>query len=527
MANSRELETLFSQQSFDCKDWIGRGKIPKHYKRLSCSEEEAMRLALYGFKKMAMYFDESLFFTQSVIAGAVLSEKYHKITIVTPSTYGKSWLMGRLGILLAHGDTLGDETLGEPPREGEPTYVVASVQDGTKMIMSHVVAGLQTVAPEIRLDLLNKKDQIEKLATSVSKTKLAFSKGGFVEPITTGDTYDNNIQNNKAVGKPGNYLVDEAALVSDDSFGELGRAEIAKVDGSQYKLVMISNPHKVGFFYDSLTDEDLADDEIVIWMDALTAVEEGRLTRKKVFHGTFAKHRSTLRRYLLCVLDDDGDGMFASPKTYEPPFEDDYVQYFMGVDSAYKGKDSIYVAITAVGGGKVHGEKLIEVKKPTKADWIDGATTEDIIRKVARIAREYGVALACVDEGWGVWLKEGLIRQGINARGINFSEKPSRERIKARHYSATNALNKRAEMHLDFQDLVDNDILEVSEEVLDRIKDALPYITYERKANGKIAIIDKSKVKAIIGHSPDEFDSLLLSIQAVIQFLGDSVYAIT
>lgn len=508
-----ELDILFSAESHDLKKWVGQGYIPKHYKRLSCSEEEAMRLAKLGFKQIAMYFGESLFYTQSIIAGAVLSNDYDKITVVTTSTYGKSWLMGRLATVMAYS--------------GEPTYVVAAVQDGTKMIMGHVVGGLQTVAPEVKHALLNKKDQIEKLATSVSKTRLAFSNGGFVEPITTGDTYDNNIAQNKVVGKPGNYIVDEAALVSDESFGELGRAEMARTDGRSYKTVMISNPHKVGYFYDCLTAEKVGKREIVIWMDALTAVEEGRITKEKVFNGAFAKHRSTMRRYLLCILDDDGDGMFSVPHVYDEPFDGDYVQYFMGLDSAYKGKDSIYATITAVGENKVYAEKIYEITKPSKADWIDGRTTEDIIRRIVRIAREWGVALVCVDVGWGVWLVEGLLRHGINAKGVNFSEAPSRERVKARHYSATNAANKRAEMHLDFQDLTDNGVLEVSSEVYAKIKDALPYITSERKNNGKISIRPKSEVKAIIGHSPDELDSLLLSIQAVIQFMGESVYAIT
>lgn len=423
-----------------------------------------------------------------------------------------SWLFGRIGNIMAY--------------QGEPTYVVAATQDGTKMIMGHVGASLQNIAPEVKNALLNKKDQIERLTTSLSKQKIAFSNGGFIEPITTGDTYDENIAQNKVVGKPGNYLIDEAALVSEQSFAELGRAEFARVDGRNYIRAMISNPHQPGFFYTELTkdDEDLLKTEIIIWMDALTAVEEGRLTKEKVFHSTFAKHKSTLRRYLLCILDDDGEGMFTMPPTYKAPYEGDYTQYFLGVDAAYKGKDNIEVALTAVGGGKIHIEEVTEIKKPK---WIEGVTSEDIIKQVARIAKTNGVALCCVDVGWGVWLVEGLIRHGVNAIGVNFSEAPSKDRVRAKHYSATNATNKRAEMHLDFQDLTDGGLIEVSDEVAPKIKDTLPYITSQRRSSGKIQIRPKSEIKAIIGHSPDEFDSVLLSIHAAIRYLGDSVYAIT
>ena len=54
------------------------------------------------------------------------------------------------------------------------------------------------------------------------------------------------------------------------------------------------------------------------------------------------------------------------------------------------------------------------------------------------------------------------------------------------------------------------------------LKDILPCME-----SGKIEIRPKSEIKAIIGHSPDAFDAVLLSIQAVIKHLGDSVYAIT
>lgn len=421
-----------------------------------------------------------------------------------------SWLLGRIAVVMAY--------------EGNPTYIAHANGEGTKIIMSHVVNCLQTAHDSVRNALLNKKDQLERLATSVSKAKVAFANGGFAESVTLGDTYVDNVSANKAVGKPGNYIIDEAALVSDQAFSELGRADVARIDGIKYKKIMISNPHHPGYFYDKLTQENPSKRTLIIWSDALTAVEEHRITKEVVFEGDFAQHRDTLRRYLLCVLPDDGEGMYTVPPLYKAPYKGDYVQHFLGVDAAYKGKDNIELCDTAVADGKIHIESIYEIKKD---NWIEGKTSEDIIKEISRYARMTGAALVCVDVGWGVWLVEGLIRHGVPAVGVNFSESPTKERIRSKHYSATNASNKRAEMHLDFQDLTDGGVLEISEEVYSKIKDTLPYISSERKTSGKIQIKPKSELKAIIGHSPDEFDSVLLSLHAVVRFLGDSVYAIT
>lgn len=503
---NNELELLFEDRHYSLAPWI-IGKVPKHYKRLSCSEDKARELAEFGAVKVASYFGDKLYYTQSIIAGAVLGDDYDRITIVTTSSYGKSWLMGRLGVILAY--------------EGNPVYIAAANTDGTRMIMGHVIQALQTVAPEVRNALLNKKDQIERLATSVSKARLAFSNGGFAEAITLGGTYNDNVAANKAVGKPGNFIVDEASLVPEDAFGELGRADLARIDKKRYKTIMISNPHKPGFFYDRLVEET-DERSIVIWMDALTAVEEERITEDAVFNGTFAKNRSTLRRYLLCVLDSDSDGMFSVPQVYTE-FDSTDCQWFLGVDAAYKGKDNIQVALCCAGNGKI---RITDVMKIEKKKWIDGITSKDVARRIARLCYDRGVAMVCVDIGWGVWLVEALNDFDIDVRGVSFSSSPTPERMRARQYAATNAINKRAEMHLDFQDLVENGILEMSEDAYEQIRETLPLITSERKSNGKIQIVPKSEVKVMLGHSPDEFDAVLLALHACIRFLGESVYAI-
>lgn len=497
----RELQALLSKREYDLDEWI-IGKIPNHYKRISVSPEEAMRLAKIGAAKIGAYYGDRLYFSQSVIAGAVLSGDYDEYVIVTPSQYGKSWLFGRLALIMGY--------------EGDPTYIAGASADTANIIMSNVIGAVQHAAPEIRNRLTNTQDQIEKLATSLSKSRIGFSNGGFVQPISLADTYADNKKRNKAVGRGANFLLDEAALVSDDTFAEMGRREFATVGDESYKMVMISNPHNPGFFYEKLTDDDPPERTFILWMDILTAIEEERWTEQKVAKSEFAKHRNTRREYLLCVLDRDGGSMFEKPKLYEPPYRGDYVQYFLGVDAAYRGKDNISIALNAVSDdGRSHIEEVVTVDK---GEWIDGVTSEQIIDDISRIIRKYRVTYTCIDIGFGVWLVEGLARRGFAVKGINFGEAPTKGRVKANQYAAKNAQNKRAEMHLDLQDLIENNYVEFSEQAYDRVKDVFPYVTSERKANGKIQIIKKSEIKAQIGKSPDELDAILLSIHAPLIF---------
>lgn len=503
----RELKALLSQRHENLDPWL-IGKIPVHYKRLSIPMDKAKELAVEGASKIFAKFGEKLFFTQAMIAGACLSDEFDEIVITTCSQYGKSWLMGMVALTMAS--------------DGMPIRIAGGSAQLTDIIMDYTIKSTLKASAEIKRQLLMKKDRLEKLATSTSKTKISFVNGGYVEPISLGEAYSGNLRNNQAVGRGSHFILDEAALISENTFAEMGRREFASIDGTRMKMIMISNPHQPGVFMDKLTEE-CPPRRLVIWMDALTAIEEERFTEDIVLHSDFARVKSTRRRYLLCVLDDDGEGMFATPKVYKGEVKGDYVQRFMGVDSAYKGKDNIEVCITAVSDGKIHVEKIYKIKK---REWIEGVTSKDIIKEVARIGYENSVAQCCVDIGWGVWLNEGLNQFGINSSGVNFGSSPDKERAKKKHYASCNAANKRAEMHLDFQNLVDEEILDVSEDVWEKIKDTLPYITSTRKANGKIEIRPKSEIKGIIGRSPDEFDSVLLSVQAVVRFLGDSEFAI-
>lgn len=501
---NRELQSLLQLREDNLKKWV-IGKIPHHYKRISVDSHEALELAKLGFKKLNALFGIKLFFSQAVIAGAIFSNKYDEIIIVTPSQYGKSWMMGHIALALAF--------------EGRPEYVAASSTDMAQIIMSNAVYSVQEAAPEVQNALLTPKDQLERLATSVSKSKMAFANGGFVEAISLADTFQNNLSRNRAVGRAGDFIVDEAALLSNDTFAEMGRREFANIDHTKYKMVMISNPHNPGTFYDKLTQENPSDRTFILWMDALTAIEEERFDEETVINSEFAKNKNQRRKYLLCELDVDGESMFEKPKLYNPPYIGDYTQYFLGIDAAYKGKDEIKIALNAVSEeGISHIEEVLTVNK---GEWVDGETSEQILDDIERISHRYRVSLTCVDIGYGVWLVEGLNKRGIPAVGINFGAGATKERVKARQYAATNAANMRAELHLDLQNLIEDNYVKFSEQAYDEVKDAFPFVMAERKASGKIQVRPKSEIKAKIGHSPDGLDAVLLSIHAPIVFAGE------
>ena len=484
------------------------GKIPKHYKRLSVSMDEAIELAKIGFEEAFVYFGNRLYFTQALIIGAIISGRYTDIVAVTPSQYGKSWDLGQLGILRAN--------------EGYNVYVAGDSSNTTEIIMGKVMEHLQTVHSDVKSKLLEPTDKIERLQTSLSKKSVGFRPKGLIKGISLGETFNSQLKGNNAIGLGGDYLIDEASRIQDDTYAELGRRQFASEDGKEFASVRISNPHNAGRFWDDLTADEVPPKTLIIWMDARTALEEGRIkSKEQVINSEFFKNKSTCKRYLLCELEDySEDSLFTEPviDDSEEQHPMPNYEYFLGVDSAYKGKDDIKVTLSALTEtGKV---KVIECVTINKEQWIDGMTSKKVINDISIIAIEYGIKMICVDVGYGVWLIEGLIEPlnqiGCKVLGVNFGSGATKTRKDAKHFAATNADNKRAEMHLDLQSLMDNQSISFTEQVAECIKDELSATKGIRKPNGKTAIIPKDEIKQTIGHSPDSLDSVILSLHALL-----------
>lgn len=426
------------------------------------------------------------------------------------TTTHNSWLMGRLALRMAY--------------DGHPMNVGGATEALTEKIMRQSAAAAATAADDVKKALTAEQlKKIDRLDQSLSKTRLSFPGKGQVQGVSLGDTFE-DIERNKALGETGAWIIDEAALVSARSMDELGRREFSSIDGTVEPLIMISNPHKPGYFYDSLTRDPVPERECVIWADALTIAQEGRRSADKILTSKFAESRDTLQRYLLCELPTQGDGMFGVPVVRTQPKKAENVVRVMGVDAAYRGKDKIQVCYAEIEPDCVY---FAEVRQIEKKEWIDGVTDKDIIEQVARIYHALGCEWCCVDIGFGVWLVGGLKRRGVNVVGINFGSGPTRERVKERAYSAVYAYNKRAEMHLDLQDMIDHRSCEFSPQVMGQIGEVLPLVSYEVKNSGKKQITAKQTIKTKIGHSPDAFDAVLLALHAAVLYsLGDVAYIV-
>lgn len=491
---------------------VGLGNIPKHYKRITIPREDQLRLARLGLIDIMASYGSPLFFTQAVIAGAILSGEYDTVGIVTTSQYGKSWLMGRIALRLAY--------------DGHPVNVAASVGDLTDKIMRYCLSAASTANPEIKKALTSETlKKVDRLDQSLSKTRLSFpGRGrGQVQAITLGDTFS-NLSHNKAIGEGGAFIVDEAAFVGEASMAEIGRREFSSIDGSIEPLIMISNPHNPGYFYDFITGDDIGKRELVIWSDALTIAQEGRKTVDEILSSDFAKRQDTLQRYLLCELPTKGDGMFESPEVREPVPHEGYTVSVLGIDAAYKGKDSIRIAQCDIEGTKLYIPAVEEIRK---TEWVDGVTSQAIIRQIAKTYHSLGCAMCCVDIGFGVWLLEGLMQHGVNAHGVNFGAGPTKSRVKDKHYAAVNAANMRAEMHIDLAELIENKVCAFSPQAYRQIEETLPLVTSELKHNNKIQVVPKQEIKAKLGHSPDAFDAVLLAVHAAILYSDGCVTYLT
>lgn len=529
LSNKEKLSILLDQVTpqDQLKDCV-KGKIPKHFKRNTIREREGFEKELeyykLGFSTALAEFDIELWWSQAVQFGAFLSGKYKTGYCVATPRYGKSFLCGVMSNHFAY--------------KGENCYAVGSTQEYSGIIIQHAREILVGSHPEVKAMLsFDEKDisavdkRLKKGLSSFSSEGFSFRNGGKLEGLSAGSNFTDPSKIH-VIGRGGNMFGDEASDISPIALGHMGRREFESDDGRKLIMYLISNPRSLNNFYDFMTNDDLADDEFVMWLDVVTAMEEGsiRYTKDELMRSQFTITEDSIRENLLCEFPTERSTFFDS----SPHVLDDFdtnnpeLEYFLGVDSAYKGADSIQVTLSCV--DKKNHFTVLDTHDIKPKDWIDGVTAIEIVNKIVTIANSYKVKAIAIDAGGGAHIVQPLKMRRLAGQlkcpvyDINFGGKPTEIKVIAKDPSAEYAYNRRAEMHLMLRGMMEAQRVSFIRKVWDLISREMSFVSeIQRPEDRLVKIRPKSEIKKLLHHSPDELDSVLLSLHgAELYYLGGS-----
>ena len=529
LSNKEKLSILLDQVTpqNELKDAV-KGKIPKHFKRNTIRErfgfEKELEYYKLGFTTALSEFNLELWWSQAVQFGAFLSGDFKTGYCVATPRYGKSFLCGIMSNHFAY--------------EGENCYAVGSTQEYSGIIIQHAREILVNAHPDVKAMLsFDDKDvtavdkRLKRGLSSFSSEGFTFRNGGKLEGLSAGSNYTDPSKIH-VIGRGGNMFGDEASDISPIALGHMGRREFESDDGRKLIMYLISNPRSLNSFYDFMINDDLADDEFVMWLDVVTAMEEGSIkyTKEELMKSQFTITEDSIRENLLCEFPTERSSFFdASPDILDSfNMHQEGLEFFLGVDSAYKGADSIQVTISSV--DKNNHFTAIDTKDIKPAEWIDGITAIEIVNKIVTIANQLNVKAIGIDAGGGAHIVQPLKMRRLSGQlkcpvyDINFGGKPTEIKIIGKDPSAEYAFNRRAEMHLMLRGMMEAQRVSFVRKVWDAIARQMSFVSeVQRPEDRKVKIRPKAEIKKLLRQSPDELDSVLLSLHvAELYYLGGS-----
>lgn len=191
------------------------------------------------------------------------------------------------------------------------------------------------------------------------------------------------------------------------------------------------------------------------------------------------------------MLDIDSESSVIQLKDY-PTYDSGHQGelFYMGIDLSGLGSDSN--VLTVASRYRIEEQKSIRV-----------ADTFELTNEAENLVHKWNVKAVYIDitGSTSCGLLDMLKAKGVNAVGINFAQKPFSERF----------ANARAEMYVELSTAIKSGMYIES----DDIKTQLSYTTVDVNASGKFQLVKKDKIKELIGHSPDESDSLALAVYAM------------
>ena len=517
------LDTVTPQE--ELKDAV-KGKIPKHFKRNSIREREGFEKELeyykLGFTTALSEFNIELWWSQAVQFGAFLSGKYKTGYCVATPRYGKSFLCGIMANHFAY--------------EGENCYAVGSTQEYSGIIIQHAREILVKSHPEVKemltfgdSDISAVDKRLKRGLSSFSSEGFSFRNGGKLEGLSAGSNFTDPSKIH-VIGRGGNMFGDEASDISPIALGHMGRREFESDDGRKLIMYLISNPRSLNNFFDFMTKEVLADDEFIMWLDVVTAIEEGSIkyTKEELMRSQFTITEDSIRENLLCEFPTERSNFFEASPDILDSFDANgkNLDYFIGVDSAYKGSDSIQVTVSVV--DENNHATVLDTKDIKPKEWIDGITAIDIVNKIVTIANRLNAKGIAIDAGGGAHIVQPLKMRRLSGQlkcpvyDINFGGKVTEIKKLAKEPSAEYALNRRAEMHLMLRGMMEAQRVSFVRKVWDLISREMAFVSEIQKPEDRLVKIrPKSEIKKLLQRSPDELDSVMLSLHcAELYYLG-------
>lgn len=517
------LDTVTPQE--ELKDAV-KGKIPKHFKRNSIREREGFEKELeyykLGFTTALSEFNIELWWSQAVQFGAFLSGKYKTGYCVATPRYGKSFLCGIMANHFAY--------------EGENCYAVGSTQEYSGIIIQHAREILVKSHPEVKemltfgdSDISSVDKRLKRGLSSFSSEGFSFRNGGKLEGLSAGSNFTDPSKIH-VIGRGGNMFGDEASDISPIALGHMGRREFESDDGRKLIMYLISNPRSLNNFFDFMTKEDLADDEFVMWLDVVTAIEEGSIkyTKEELMRSQFTITEDSIRENLLCEFPTERSNFFEASPDILDSFDANgkNLDYFIGVDSAYKGSDSIQVTVSVV--DESNHATVLDTKDIKPKEWIDGITAIDIVNKIVTLANRLNAKGIAIDAGGGAHIVQPLKMRRLSGQlkcpvyDINFGGKATEIKKLAKEPSAEYAFNRRAEMHLMLRGMMEAQRVSFVRKVWDLISREMAFVSEIQKPEDRLVKIrPKSEIKKLLQRSPDELDSVMLSLHcAELYYLG-------
>lgn len=504
---------------------IGRVPALEDYRRISCdSMDELTKLAQIG-QTMAEQVvpGTKLFFTQAVLVGAALLdrptakklgldfEKYRSVLMLCPTRFGKSFLNAFIAITNA---AIGGK---EVRIGGASRDKAAIIQEKIVELMPKTAKAIQDGLIVLKEEDVNKK--VQRLATQVAKDALAWRNGGSIKLFSTNEAKKSSeVAAAGAVGVGGDIVIlDEIQLMSPMGFRTASRFFM---ENENTKRFCVGNPQINGHFRDLYDDPNT----FVVHINDSGAIIEGRMNRRQMELTGIPTYSNEYRAFVMTEFPPDNLGsrffntlpsIFDKAEFPEPMS----VRYYMGIDSAYKGGDSLMVTILGVYQGEsktwarlVHQEDMKQ-KYPT---WDDQYTTINIALDILKLREKYNVQSACLDIGLGVHIYEALrnLDDEFPVEPVHFNSAPTEWRVET-DFNAKWALNARAEMHLDLKELCETGMFFIDEPYYEVLMKQMREIGNSPQGK-KIKIESKADIKHRLGQSPDALDSLCLAVRAMV-----------